>query len=1230
MPETLFDDRLRAASEELKRTLGEGVTPAKAFTTNPLDVNLLGSGASLRNIGQALRALRTAVEVPSEAVTQAGAKATGTETWRGLPEVNVPGVDLPRLNADDPEVAKVLHSVYGKNLEHWGESPAEAVKTPDGQQRMLALQQLIEADDAYAPRVKYWEEHIPDDVARWDTIRSEYKQSRKKDVVGAPRTNLGWAATTAAEQMGFGALMEAPAIGKALAAGAPKADVLKAVAAEGTPFGFARDLMRVGLGAGTVAANFAGALPKTTGALIGGAVGSAENPEHPVLGFLGGTAAGIGAGHLAGKLGEKLAGTIFDRAASSLGSKIASSAGWVGGKLGAEVPKEFFDATATTSSRLLSAVAQNPARWEALLGVGQYPGISMAGTALGSGLVGLMDETDPLEKGLLNAALGLALPVTAKYLTKIPFPGLSRFGTTLAAPAGGAIAGVVGGAGARAAKNAIFGPPEEPPDDTLLGRAFKDALIGSGVATSASVLRGAKGASMPTSVLLYDSGGDLNPLGDFLHHVLPLDVTRNMRNPTTGQHLMGDSVGMLQDANESVMARIHERFSEIAEAVRSSNISQKKLWDEGFQQQLFTAMRKSGAGGMVKPGDVSLVMKLDDDALALAGPMRKMFDDLFLAKIERGDLTWDDYLHGYVPKMIDQNAFRAEFKGYQRLLETRVVHNLQRKGVFSVPIPDDVHDPKELYRRVREGSIQTEMPALKESFTEQDASDLMRVQTVADRMNIGRKSAVEILRRGQSLVDEPVSILKEMRKIISGGEGEIPGEPFDPSLERRRRTRIPYERNPMKVLLRSIVKDARREFYGPLTTPLKNAEGKIIQESPLQEAINKIGPEFPQHQKLVADIAKSVMGYPSSMDEVVERLGERWFSNPETAPTSIRIIKDLTYAGALGMKPATGIRNLFSYMLTGSALGKEDSIQGFAQAQKNWDFWKNEAVNNRSLSNEVLDELDFARDIPSGNLGKITQVSRTYAEAMLGIQRFTEEKFRTWTNTAAMLKVLRERSAFNPGYLRDLDAARAREMLAKASSEEEWWNAARYIGKKTTDLVAWKYGPGGTGPALQGPTEKLFTMFSSWPLNYASLLQHWAASGRTQHILNMGVAAAILDKAAIEQFGYTRLTGLSGQGESREQDVFVGLPSGPFDWAMAPVPRLLMGVGQAAGGVAMQDEALGREGGAQIKRNLSTIFGLGAVPRAWQGMKNAEEDRKREAYIRLLFGGTPQREGDAE
>lgn len=92
----------------------------------------------------------------------------------------------------------------------------------------------------------------------------------------------------------------------------------------------------------------------------------------------------------------------------------------------------------------------------------------------------------------------------------------------------------------------------------------------------------------------------------------------------------------------------------------------------------------------------------------------------------------------------------------------------------------------------------------------------------------------------------------------------------------------------------------------------------------------------------------------------------------------------------------------------------------------------------------------------------------------------------------------------------------------------------------------------------------------------------------------------------------------------------MGLPSGPFDWAIAPLPRLLVGAGQAIGGSAMQDETLAREGGAQIKRNLSTIFGLGAVPRAWQGMKNAEEGRKREAYIRLLFGGTPQREGDAE
>ena len=1194
------DDRTRAAWEALKERLGEGAPRAETFTTNPLDVNLMGSGMSLRGLGHLLRTARAGAEVVAEPLTQAAAEATGQENLRGLASQRVPRYEgVKPLNTEDPAVGKRLALIYGPNLEHWDESPDQAMQSVEGRARVKVLRDLMFADSSYKERRQYWREHIPDEQARLLTMYSEYRESRKADAKGTPETYLGWAATTGAEQMGLGALMEAPAIGKALAAGKPIGQILKAVAAEGTPFGFLRDAGRMTIGAGTVAGNFASALPKTTGALIGGGIGAAENPEHPVLGFLGGTAAGIGAGALAGKIGEKLAGTMIDRAASSLSSKI------------------------------LTAVAANPNRWEALLGVGQYPGISMAGTALGSGLVGLMDETDPLEKGLLNAALGLALPVTSKYLVKIPFPGLSRFGTTLAAPVGGAIAGVVGGAGMRAAKNAIFGPPEEPPDDTILGRALKDAAVGSGVALSASVLRGIKGASLPTSALLYDSGGDLNPLGDFLYHVLPLDVTRNMRNPSTGQHLMGDSVGMLQDANENVMARVHERMSEVAQAIRSSGVSPKRLWSEDFQQQLFSAMRKTGAGGMVKPEDIASVASFGDDVLELAGPMRKMFDDLFLAKIDRGDLTWDNYIHGYVPKMIDQRAFRSEFKGYQRLLETRVVHNLQRKGVFSVPIPDDVHDPTELYRRVREGSIQTEIPTLKDSFTEQDARDLMRVQTVADRMNINRRSAVEILRRGQSLVDEPVSILKEMRKIISGSD-DIPGEPFDPSAERRQRTNIPYEKNPMKVLLRSIVKDARREFYGPLTTPIKDEAGKVIQDSPLQAAINNIGPEFPQHQKLVADIAKSVMGYPSKMDEVVERLGERWFSNPETAPTSTRIVKDLTYAGALGMKPATGIRNLFSYMLTGSALGKEDAIQGFAQAQKNWEFWKSEALNNKALSNEVLDELEAARDIPAGNLGKISETSRAFAEAMLGIQHFTEEKFRTWTNTSAMLKVLRERSAFNPGYLRDLDAARAREMLAKASTDEDWWNAARYIGKKTTDLVAWKYGPGGTGPALQGRTEKLFMMFSSWPLNYASLLQHWAANGRTQHILNMGVAAAILDKMAIEKFGYTRLTGLSGQGESREQDIFMGLPSGPFDWAMAPLPRALVGVGQAVGGAAMQDEALSREGGAQIKRNLSTIFGLGAVPRAWQGMKDAEEERKRQAYIRLLWGGTPQREEDAE
>lgn len=1210
MPESFFDDRLRAAYEELKRAASAGVTPAKPFTVNPLDVSLLGSGASLRNIGESLRALRTGVEVPAEAATQLAAKATGTETWRGLPEVNVPGVDLPRLNAEDPEVSKVLHTVYGKNLEHWGESPAEAVKTADGQQRMLALQQLIEADDAYAPRIRYWEERIPDDVARWDTIRSEYKQSRKRDVVGSPRTNLGWAATTAAEQMALGALMEAPAISKAFAAGKPTADILKAVATEGTPFGFIRDATRLGIGAGSVASDFVRTLPKTTGALVGGAAGAAENPEHPWIGGIGGALAGAGAGHVASKLGGKLADTMFGRAASSLGTKI------------------------------LSVAAENPRRWDALLGAGNYPGVSMAGTALGAGAVGLMDETDPLEKGLLNAALGLALPVTAKYLTKIPFPGLSALGkalgvgeieTTLAAPVGGAMAGVVGGAGVRAMIDAMFGPPEEPREGTVFERALHDAMIGSGVAMSASVAKSLMGGGLGTK-LLYKPSGDFNPLGDIIYHLLPLEHTRNLKNPLTGEHLMGPGVGMTQDAQEALYAAIHARSAEVADTMKAAGIPREKLDSEAFQDQLFRAMRKTGAGGMVKPGDIPAMLKLDDDALALAGPLRAHFDDMFLRKIDRGEMTWDQYIHGYVPKMLDPNAFRAEFKDYRVLLAPSSVHDLQRKGIFDLQTPkgkNRITDPAELVREVKAGNIRGSNPDLPKQFTEDDARMLLRVDEVSRRFRINRRSTVEILRQGQSMVDEPVSIARQMRRLATG-KAEDPGEPFDPFSERRKRTRIPYETNPVKILLRSIVKDARKEFYGPLTTPIKNAEGKIIQESPLQQAIDNIGRGYPEHQKLLADIAKSVMGYPSKWDEKWESWGESFFKNPQTAPILVRIAKDLTYAGALGWKISTGIRNLFSYMMTGSALGLEDAIQGQIHAQKNWDFWMKEAVNNRALSNEILDELDFARDIPQGNLGKISETARYYTEAMLSIQKFTEEKFRTWTNTAAMLKVLRERGNFNPSYLRDLDAAKAKDLIAKASTEEEWWDVARFIGKKTTDLVAWKYGPGGTGPSLQGKTNKLFTMFTSWPLNYASLLQHWAAQGRTQHILNMGVAAAILDKIAIEKFGYTRLTGLSAQGESREQDVFMGMPAGPFDFGVPPIPRALWGAGKGFVGSFSQDPAIAAEGGAEMKRNVPTISGLGAVPRAWQGMKDAEDARKRETYIRLLFGGTPQREEDAE
>ena len=1173
-----FDERLGPAVSGAKNAWDEYVAETEKNRLAHLAGFPIGS---LSELGKLAGAAKATIAVPAEALTQGAAQWAGATSLRGQAAVNVPKLELPRVNVEDPKVANWLQVIYGKNGEHWDESPEQAFETSDGRARLAALKHLVTTDPAYQERRAYWKSRITDPVDRWNTMFAEYKESRKPDASIVPKTYAGWAAEQGLITAATGGLAEAPAIAQGLAKGVPLAKLIRTATAEASPAAFARDVARVGVLGGSALAQLAKAVPMQTGFLTGAAIGAIENPEHPYLGAAGGAALGTGAGALAEKFGAKLAGTAIDRAASSLGSK------------------------------LFAAAARDPRRWETLLGAGNYPGMSALGGAVGAGLVGAMDETDPEEKALLNAAIGLAIPATAKYLTKIPFPGLGRIGLSLAPTAVGAIGGAIAG-------NTIA-PPEE--DETFLGQAVKGALGGAVLGTAA--MGGARALGVGAKSLLYDPSGEFHAAGGFLARLVPLDVLRNLKNPATGTPLFAHPIGLLQTARDNGVMEVHQETQKIAEVLGA--IPASKRTSPEFRSDLFKAMRATGAKGAVK--NPAALFGVDDDALNLASHLRGEFDRLFWEKVDRGDLKPEQYIEGYVPRMIDMKEFRRSLEG--RFLRSPT--SVQR---FRASLPDEflsspaaqaiAEDPANLALFNRD--------QLPQHFGPREAQALQQVFRKAGEYNIEPRSVLEILSSRKPIEAEDVNLLAALRGAVR--EEAPPENVFDATLLERRKTKLPLLDDPLRAYLRDVERNARKRNFGPLIEPVKDpVTGEVTVLSPIQAALKQIGPKFPEHQKVLVDVTKSVMGYPRPIDEAMDTIAETIFKDPDSWRAGSRMLKDLTYAGALGLKPAAAVRNLFSYMMTGSALGKDDAISGALVAQKDWNFWREQATQNGSLANEFADELDEIREVLPGTLGMMSEKSREFAQTMLKMQHFTEEKFRTWTNTSAMLKVLRERGNFDPSYLRGVDAEAVKKALTvaqKTNTNEAWWDVARLVGKKTTDLVAWRYGPAGQGVIPQGRTTKLFTMFSSWPLNYASLLLHWGSEGRVQHIVNMGVAAALVDKMALEGLGLTRATGLTSMGEGRENDVFNAIPSGPLDTSLAPIPRALIGAGQAAVGALSQDRGAFREGTRAVTRNIPTIFGLGRVEPAWRGMKDAEDERKKEALIRLLYGGTPQRPGDAE
>ena len=900
-----FDERVGAAwrgFEDEQQKLAE--EKARAVLENPA-VEGAAAGmpffGQLRDIWRARHAIDAGLSVGTEAASQALAKAHaldnpvgravvgGFAKLRGLdastPEgespytsiesrgqatQQVPGVKLAPLKTSDPRVSARLAKIYGPEMEHWDESPEEALKTQEGRERLLTLRKLIEQDPSYADRKTYWEDHIPDAPSRWLTMYGEYKQSRKEDASGNPNTWIGGVGEAVAKNAAIGAAFELPSV-LAAPAGSGLA-ALKAATIEGSGVGLARDAVRIAANVGphVVKAPFALA-PKLTSATIGGYTGARLDPEHPYRG----AALGATAGWLTGAAGEKavpalrkaLDGTILARGAQYIDSAV--------GKV----------------------LAEDPNRWGKILGPGGYKGAGAAYSAAVNGAIGLTDEDDPIGHAVVNMAIGAALPIAVTKLTNIPFPGLNALGVKLSTPVFGAVAGAMGGPIVRS----LF--DIEDPGDSTIGNAAYDAAAGAALFTGGKSIGvgGIKllekfGATpqLDPKFLGYLKSGDMHDPAVFVAGAVPTDRARSIRNPVTGELEFDPFLSTLQMRHQGFeQEKALLQLKEDQEVLQVLPPGRQTVQDRVALKPIIESLDLHG-----NPLQTEQAQRVLSAAEPWQIDAAKVYNRNAYARfqemVDAGYLTEKEAVQGYFPKIPDQKKVRESLApdSYLRqptnitttllpLLEGRkplspveaerarrfpggsvaratdlgpgaksgrmtpidldqpldfeFLAALKAAGHEVPPGRGDVrwlletHPDKFIEEAQKAGWLQ-----FPEGMTREQIGGLAEAARLAKAWDVDLKSALQIIAYGKRGEDVEVNARSLLGRMARGGEAD-PREVFDPHLiARQPSSNFPTVADPHEAFRMARERWLRKKWYGdlidPEKAPLETRTDKFLRE----------------------------------------------------------------------------------------------------------------------------------------------------------------------------------------------------------------------------------------------------------------------------------------------------------------------------------------------------------------------------------------------------------------
>lgn len=1159
-------------------------------------------GATSEGLGDQLKGVVAHQALPATLAYDALGR-TARQTLGRLPGVDFPQVseqsfepyELPRA-PKHPKVAERLQALYGPEGEHWEESLTEMRQTPEGRERFKLWAKTIKADSAYAPRYEELKKRLGNSPeAFWTQVLGEYKEERKKDAeIGGAAAGMraAWdVATLAPGTLAYRAARSGGA--------SPKLAMQTAVTNELLAPGEIVNAGVRGVGKAIAKRPRVLALP-LGGAALGGAVtGDLEGVAQGALAGAG-VATLSGAGQLAkymrgggqpftGML-DKAAGKADDvlewatRTEKALPDRVLTldDLGWGKGKL------------RPNAMNLVEAT-----------GGAVSPNLGLSGSMVTGGLGAMYGG---MEYGPLGALVGgLTAGATAKLAPKAP----------------GAVLGGVGGALAGASLN------EEDP--------FMGALMlgTAGAAGGFGAQKGLRHATNPHT--LYAGGdivhGDLKPMAAFIAHFVPEADLRRISRFAEQLYPALDEADRMFDAST---ARMRDEFVEAVGGVEVLNDVERMKRLTDLSRKLGRAVDDGGAPIGKEVIELSPLGNASAEDISKAYAMRRVIDGWFDDAVNAGLMKPEQYLAGYVPRVLDEAALwkalpeTLQNRGDVRTLDAymrTLFDSLDSRGAiqgYDSAVDLFIENPGEFLRRVDGGELGFSADDLKKILG--GDMNYQRLRTVAEfahEYKVRPSTLMKILRGGPKSGDAGIMVGGVIKNDW------IPKELLDEFGLARTGADLPVIEHMPTVIEKYIMRTQRRRYYDPLVRAWNSVDeaGQLTEElsDPRLQALHEglVKDKAVNLSKIARKLINSRLGVPSATDVLIEdAISTLPGMNPAKARAAARIVLDMQYSGALGFNAGAATRGLFQGLLGATAQGAKDYAYGMREVARRPEFYEQLAGKYGALRDPMQEAFDVARVIGDTPFKRGWNM---YVESAFEMFHAADRRVRLWAfATGYRRAMLSQDEIAKVGASHEaLSAMRPEQKerfasFARSLDKEEF--AGRY-GTAMSDLTNWIYGNRGSPLAARSMIGANAMIFKTWPANYLSLMYQWGADGQIQKILNMSLAAAILERAANEG-GVGRLTGLTAPMEGPGSAIPAGpMPQGGSD-LVPPLAQAVLGempatAGKVLRGVATNPLSPG-EWGVRAYENNASLMPVRPAYRAYRSM-TADDP---EVALRTMFGAT--------